>query len=72
MLMRLLPAAVITAMIIAFISPKDATAQEFGPASSQKAVLVTGASTGIGRKIVRRQRLWNGFSSGLRECFCSS
>ena len=51
MLMRLLPAAVITAMIIAFISPKDATAQEFGPASSQKAVLVTGASTGIGRKI---------------------
>jgi hypothetical protein len=22
--------------------------------------------------IVRRQRLWNRFSSGLRECFCSS
>ncbi len=22
--------------------------------------------------LVRRQRLWNRFSSGLRECFCSS
>ena len=23
-------------------------------------------------RTVRRQRLWNRFSSGLRECFCSS
>ena len=49
--MRLLPAALIVTIFIAFITPEHATAQESGTASGQKAVLVTGASTGIGRKI---------------------
>jgi NAD(P)-dependent dehydrogenase (short-subunit alcohol dehydrogenase family) len=48
---RLLPAAVIAAMIMAFIATKYATAQESEDTSSQKAVLITGASTGIGRKM---------------------
>ncbi len=48
---RLLPVAVITAMFIAFVAPNNAAARESDPASGPKAVLVTGASTGIGRKI---------------------
>jgi NAD(P)-dependent dehydrogenase (short-subunit alcohol dehydrogenase family) len=36
---------------MAFIPPQDAAARESGSASTRKAVLVTGASTGIGRKI---------------------
>ncbi len=51
MSMRSLPAAVIATIFIAFFVPENSVAQESDSASSQKAVLVTGASTGIGRKI---------------------
>ncbi len=51
MLMRLLAGAAIASVIMIFIASEEAPAQESDPASSQRAVLVTGASTGIGRKI---------------------
>ena len=51
MLMRLLAGAAIASVIMIFIASEEAPAQESDPASNQRAVLVTGASTGIGRKI---------------------